>query len=116
MVALRRKHRIVPGSSVVGNSTVGSIVGNSTVGNSASSTVGNSAGSNLGNSAVGSNVDIVTVLSSSSSESSYKSNVVLREGRARFGTTGDKARRRMSSVFTSDSARKKWRNFEKKVS
>ncbi len=60
-------------------------------------------------------VESVTMLSSNSSESSYKGTVVLREGRGRSGS-GDKARRRMSSVFTSDSARRKWRDFEKKVS
>ena len=59
----------------------------------------------------------LSVLSSSTSETSYSATVVLRQQEQRGGSgIHDRLRRRMSSVFSSDSARKKWRNFERKVS
>ena len=98
MSALRRKNRVASSSSTAGLTNTASSLTHSV----ASSTT-----------SVASGLEGVSVLSSTSTDTSYKSTVVLRE---KTGRTMDKARRRMSSVFTSDSARKKWRDFERKVS
>ncbi len=89
-------------ASTLSSSGVSSLLTSSTA-----STLSSSGG------ASGGGLDGVAVLSSSSTDTSYKSTVVLRE---KTGRSVDKVKRRMSSVFTSDSARKKWRNFERKVS
>ncbi len=93
-------------ASTLSSSGVSSLLTSSTA-----STLSSSGGASGG--ASGGGLDGVAVLSSSSTDTSYKSTVVLRE---KTGRSVDKVKRRMSSVFTSDSARKKWRNFERKVS
>ncbi|XP_064385434.1 kinesin-like protein KIF21A [Halichondria panicea] len=118
--ALRRKNRVASSSTAtsLSSSGVSSLLTSSTASTLSSSGVSSlltsSTASTLSSSggASGGGLDGVAVLSSSSTDTSYKSTVVLRE---KTGRSVDKVKRRMSSVFTSDSARKKWRNFERKI-
>lgn len=93
VAALRRKNRHQPSTSSV-----------------SSSTVAPKGPSDL-------RTPSVSVLSSSTSDTSYSATLVLRQQeRGSNGLHDRHLKRRMSSVFSSDSAKRKWRNFERRVS